>query len=36
VLYALIVISPFALLGALAWALYRMRRRREEQRLLVA
>jgi hypothetical protein len=36
VLYALIVISPFALLGGLAWALYRMRRRREEQRLLVA
>jgi hypothetical protein len=36
VLYALIVISPFAVLGGLAWALFRVRRRREEQRLLVA
>jgi Domain of unknown function (DUF4349) len=33
-LYALIVISPFALLGGLAWALARMRRRRDEDRLL--
>jgi Domain of unknown function (DUF4349) len=33
-LYALIVISPFALIGGLAWALARMRRRRDEDRLL--
>lgn len=36
VLYALIVISPFALLGGLAWALVRLRRRRDEERLLVS
>jgi hypothetical protein len=36
VLYALIVISPFAVLGAIAWALARTRRRRDEERLLVA
>ena len=35
-LYALIVISPFAVLGGLAWALARARRRRDEERLLVA
>ena len=35
-LYALIVISPLAVLGGLAWALARGRRRRDEQRLLVA
>ena len=35
-LYALIVISPFAALGALAWFLARLRRRRDEQRLLAA
>jgi hypothetical protein len=35
-LYALIVISPLALLGGLAWALARARRRRDEQRLLAA
>ena len=35
-LYALIVISPFAVLGGLAWALARARRRRDEQRLLAA
>lgn len=35
-LYALIVISPFAVLGGLAWALVRARRRRDEERLLVA
>jgi hypothetical protein len=33
-LYALIVISPFAVLGAVAWALARARRRRDEARLL--
>jgi hypothetical protein len=33
-LYALIVISPFAILGGLAWALTRARRRRDEDRLL--
>jgi hypothetical protein len=33
VLYALIVISPFALLGALAWWIVRERRRREERLL---
>jgi hypothetical protein len=33
-LYALIVVSPFALLAALAWFLARLRRRRDEQRLL--
>jgi hypothetical protein len=33
-LYALIVISPLALLGGLGWALARTRRRRDEQRLL--
>lgn len=35
-LYAVIVISPFAVLGALAWFLARLRRRRDEQRLLAA
>ena len=35
-LYALIVISPFALLAGLAWALARARRRRDEKRLLTA
>jgi hypothetical protein len=35
-LYALIVISPFAVLAALAWFLARLRRRRDEQRLLAA
>ena len=35
-LYALIVVSPFALLAALAWFLARLRRRRDEQRLLAA
>jgi len=35
-LYALIVISPFALLAALAWLLARLRRRRDEHRLLAA
>ena len=35
-LYALIVISPVAALGALAWFLSRLRRRRDEQRLLAA
>ena len=35
-LYALIVISPFAVLGGLVWALARARRRRDEERLLVA
>jgi hypothetical protein len=34
-LYALIVISPLAILGGLAWALARERRRRDERRLLV-
>jgi hypothetical protein len=33
-LYALIVISPFAVLAALGWGLARARRRRDEQRLL--
>jgi hypothetical protein len=35
-LYALIVISPLAVLGGLAWGLARARRRRDEQRLLAA
>ena len=35
-LYALIVVSPFAVLGALAWAAARIRRRREADRLLAA
>jgi Domain of unknown function (DUF4349) len=35
-LYALIVISPFAVLAALAWFLALLRRRRDEQRLLAA
>ncbi len=35
-LYALIVVSPFVLLGGLAWALNRARRRRDERRLLAA
>ena len=35
-LYALIVISPFAVLAGLAWALTRARRRRDEKRLLTA
>jgi hypothetical protein len=33
-LYALIVVSPFALLGGLAWGGARLRRRRDEERLL--
>ena len=36
VLYALIVISPFVLLGALAWWIVRERRRREERLLASA
>ncbi len=36
VLYALIVIGPLALVVALVWGLARLRRRREEQRLLTA
>jgi len=35
-LYALIVLSPFAVAGALVWALARARRRRDEHRLLAA
>jgi hypothetical protein len=35
-LYALIVLSPFAVAAALVWALARARRRRDEQRLLAA
>ena len=35
-LYALIVISPFAVLAGLAWTLARARRRRDEKRLLTA
>jgi hypothetical protein len=35
-LYALIVISPLAVLGGLGWGLARARRRRDEQRLLAA
>jgi len=35
-LYALIVISPLALLAGLGWGLARARRRRDEQRLLAA
>jgi len=35
-LYALIVLGPFLLLGALAWGLNRARRKREERRLLAA
>jgi len=35
-LYVLIVIGPFAILAAAAWALNRARRRREERRLLAA
>ena len=35
-LYVLIVLGPFLLLGALAWGLNRVRRRREERRLLAA
>jgi hypothetical protein len=35
-LYAVIVISPLAVLGGLGWALVRARRRRDEQRLLAA
>jgi hypothetical protein len=34
VLYALVVLSPFLVLGGLSWALLRERRRREERRLL--
>jgi hypothetical protein len=36
VLYALIVISPLALLAGLGWGLARARRRRDERRLLAA
>ncbi len=36
VLYGLIVLSPFVVLGALAWLGARFRRRREEERLLAA
>jgi Domain of unknown function (DUF4349) len=35
-LYALIVASPFLVLGGLAWAAARVRRRRDEERLLAA
>jgi len=35
-LYALIVLSPFAVAAALVWALARARRRRDEHRLLAA
>jgi hypothetical protein len=35
-LYALIVVSPFAVLLGLGWGLSRARRRRDEERLLVA
>jgi hypothetical protein len=35
-LYALIVVSPLAVVGGLAWGLARARRRRDEQRLLAA
>jgi len=35
-LYALIVVSPFAILLGLGWGLSRARRRRDEERLLVA
>lgn len=34
VLYALVLLSPFILLGGLGWALFRERRRRDERRLL--
>jgi len=34
VLYALIVVAPFALIGALGWGVMRLRRRRDENRLL--
>jgi hypothetical protein len=34
VLYALIVIAPFALVGAVGWGVVRLRRRRDENRLL--
>ena len=36
VLYALVVVGPFLLLGALAWWLLRERRRRDERRLLAS
>ncbi|HUJ56450.1 MAG TPA: DUF4349 domain-containing protein [Gaiellaceae bacterium] len=36
VLYALVVLSPILVVGGLAWAVLRERRRREEQRLLAA
>ena len=36
VLYALIVLAPFLLLGALAWWIVRERRRREERLLSTA
>ena len=34
--YALIVISPLAILVGLGWAVTRLRRRRDEERLLAA
>ena len=34
VLYALIVLAPFALIGAVGWCVVRLRRRRDENRLL--
>jgi hypothetical protein len=36
VLYALIVLSPPAALAAVVWGLARLRRRRDERRLLTA
>ena len=36
VLYALVVLSPFLVVGGLGWGLWRERRRREERRLLAA
>jgi uncharacterized protein DUF4349 len=36
VLYALVLLSPFILLGALGWGLLRERRRRDEKRLLAS
>ena len=36
VLYALVVLSPFLVLGGLWWVLVRERRRRDEQRLLAS
>ena len=36
VLYALVVLSPFIVLGTLGWWLVRERRRRDERRLLAS